>query len=231
MFKLKHKLPWILLIAIAMMGLITPKNVSPELRTRAHIIPGFVVFDATSVTGGSDGVVFATTINGVTAPTTTSPASLPYAVRLDIRLVDGAAATGPALTCDSVALIGTNAIGLNVSETVSTITESESLTVNSYESLSSIIGANCLNGADAGDVIRVGVSDHVSLELPLNTTADIVSVCSKDLATGVWTCDESSCTYTQRSQSIDLGACTIAPSDYDLLQIRYRATTRQTRTR
>lgn len=207
------------------------KHLSPDYRTEEVNILGAITLASASVTVGTDGVIFATTVAGDPAPTATSTVGvLPYPARLDVRLVDGGSATVPALTCTSVTIVGTNAAGVLVTDVVSTITESESLTAEAFESVSSVAAAGCkaYGSVDSSDVLRIGPSDHVALDKPIGSTSDLISVCTRDIDASAqnWTCSNTGCTVRACSRTIDLGTCSgLTISDNNALRIRYRATT------
>lgn len=211
------------------------KHLSPDFRTQEYFNAATITLAGASVTNGTDGVIFAATVNGDTTPAATSTVGvLPYPARLDVRLVDGGSATTVALTCTSVTLIGTTAGGNLVTETVTGIDESESLTSNSFEDVQSVsfVGCNSYGAsADASDVARIGVSDHVALDRPISSTADLISVCTRDIDASAqnWTCSNTGCAVRACSRSIDLGTCSgLTISDNNALRIRYRSTTSRT---
>lgn len=206
------------------------KHLSPDFRTKEYLNVATITVSATSVTVGTDGVIFATTLQSNAAPSG-SAGVLPYPARLDVRTVDGGTATTTALTCTSATIVGTTVGGTPISETVSTITESESLTLNSFESVSTVAFAGCNSvaaSADASDVARVGVSDHIALDYPIKSSSDIISVCTRDIDASAqnWTCSNTGCTVKACARSVDLGTCSgLTIADNNALRIRYRAST------
>lgn len=212
------------------------RRASSAMRTATTIANVVAPADVTS-TPGANGVLGEIVPGAATAAgSTTSFTPAPYPARLNVQLVDGGATA--VLTCTSCSLTGYNALGVMVSETVSTIAESESLTANSYESLTAFSCAGCAN-LSAEDSIVAVVSDHPAVDVPIASNAvggssDVIAVCKTelDVATTDWDCVSGSrCTVDGPSQSVDLASCLVeggaaaafTVASHDTFVIRARA--------
>lgn len=175
------------LVAVPAYALIGPKNVDGQLRVASYVIPR-VVIPTTGVTVATGGVILASTIwDGAAAANVSvnalTIAALPYPSKLRVGLLDGGAGSGD-LTCTSVAIRGKNQFGQDVSETVSTITETAQLTARVYETVDSIVSAGCAiaSGGDTSDVLQVTGSAVVGLPRKLRVAADIISMSVYDVS-------------------------------------------------
>ena len=118
------------------------------------------------------------------------------------------AASG-ALTCTSVTVKGKNQFGRLISETISTIAETDPGTRSArvYEEITSITGAGCAiaSGGDADDKMRIAVSPVVGLPQKIRQASDIISVCLSDESAtpDTVTCYRGSGTVTGTRESLD----------------------------
>lgn len=185
----KHKRIWGALIALLVLvplvafALVEPKHLSPEARLRTLSIPMYHAIAAGDVTAGTNGVIGITSINGVAAPSITTPSAMQFPSRLSIILLD-TVGVNDTLTCASVTVAGRNQFGVSIRETVNTISETRALTSNVFSVVTSITGATCAGASDANDRLRVSVSEFLGSPLRLRAVGDVVSACIVDSSDG-----------------------------------------------
>lgn len=163
------------------------RNLEEEIKHEVICMPVPVTGTSTAGNGG-DGLIFKTTINAVSAPTSTAasagaPSTFPWPALLTIDLLDSAA-TSDTLTCTSVIIKGQDQFGTLISETVTTISETAKNTTKVFSSVSSIVGAGCAGASDAGDVLVVYQSPHLGLTRRIAAAADIEAACIADASNG-----------------------------------------------
>ena len=156
------------------------RNLEEDVKHRQICMP---TAPAGTGTHGSAGVIWQGTINAVAAPASsadsaTAPSTFPWPSRVGLILVD-ASANGT-LTCTSVVLVGTDQFGKRVRETVSSITETVSYSTNVFSTISSVTGAGCAGGAEAGDLLVVRQGVHLGLTVKLGAKTDVRAACLTD---------------------------------------------------
>lgn len=168
-----------LLFALPAQAKIGFRNLDNEARARRFCVPMAPVPTTAVTTNGLNGVVGATTINSVAAPSlTTTLVNPPHPARLTVSLVDASA--NDTLTCASVVIIGTNQFGKAVRETLTSLTETAQTTVNVFETVSSVTGATCAGAQDAGDLLHVMMSAFWGLTVPIASWSDVERACIID---------------------------------------------------
>lgn len=238
-----RRLTFGLLALIALTGFkpVTFTRADAPVRTSEITVLKVPVYAGASITAGTDGVVSSMVplVSVVPADTTvaTSFAPPPYAARLRVNTHDAGSATTPALTCSACDIRGVNALGVPVSERVLSIDEStERLTANSYEQVTSFTCTGCVTDFDGTDVVKLHVSRHISVPVPIGGAGDILAVC-RTLANDVtanWVCVPGvNCPVNPVSQSVEAAACRVGTStsasaawtaaDNESIRIRARA--------
>ena len=230
------------LFSVDAFALIGNRNLEDELRHESICIPAPLT--GTSTAGnGLDGLIFKTTINGISAPTSTAsnagaPSSFPWPAKLAVDLLDSAA-TADTLTCTSVVIKGKDQFGRSIGEMVSTVSETAQNTSNVFSTVSSVVGAGCAGASDAGDVLVVYQSQEVGLTRKIRAAADLEAVCLADRSdSGTTKCarldnggsDDISSALELSSNSIDLSVAMfgqegseVAAAADDLVCLRVRS--------
>lgn len=170
------------------MGLIGGDDVVPHLRTSTVYVPAYWhVGTSTPAALSYNGTVLLVrtdnnSAGGIGGTWTSSLAAIPYPTRLDIEMYDLGSGSS-ALTCTSAVVYGRNSLGVVVSETVTGIDESESLTNWAYESISKVVWAGCYQGTttvtDSSDRLAIRTTDHLGLPQPIGANTDVISLCTR----------------------------------------------------
>lgn len=189
---------------------IEPKNLGATLRTFSYIIPRVQLVDTTEVTPNTGGVVarirlFSLGVAQATITQTATIAALPYPARLTVKGIDGGAASG-ALTCGALEVRGHNPFGEYITETISSLTETEKLSDKVYEDVTYLKATTCAiaSSGDTSDYMRVAVSSYLGMPVKLRHAHDLVSMCffNQD-ASDVAICQNGSGTVTGDEVSVD----------------------------
>lgn len=143
----------------------------------------------TATISGVDGVIHVQTINGCDNSPVDEECfkasvnmTFPIPSAIAFRIIE--ASDGGTLSCTKVKISGTNQFGQSDSETVETVGESDSYTTSAFAHVKTIQALGCVNGAEAGDILRAAVSPKVGFEVPLRKADDIEALCIQDVSDG-----------------------------------------------
>lgn len=188
------------------LALITPGNLSLELREVEKTRSYFGIPTATEVTAGSNNVVIAVSSLGADGgaavdggdagalnidagpkTVTNSTANPDMPSQLAVVLVDVSA--NSTLTCASVKITGEDAYGRVAVETVSNVTETVQYTNTAFSKVTSAVLTGCGGGTSStDDYLRISGSAKIALPIRARQVGDIINVCVVDrLATDAGT--------------------------------------------
>lgn len=179
-------------------GYLKWRDLSPDVRTRAYVIPVETFGTGTGSTIGSGGVLSAQVLETYCDTTncgpfiqTSSISTFVWPQRLFVRLVDGGA--GDTLTCTSADIHGRDQFGTPKMETVLTITEAGEYTNTVFESVSRVVGRGCgeAGGITGTDVLTVQApTTYLGMRGVFTDEDDFVSACLKDVSGDLVLCAE-----------------------------------------
>lgn len=214
------------------------------VRTQPHFIPQVVINTATASRNalGLDGAIVELDISGdQNAVITSTMGAISYPAALRLILVDGGGSGGIATA--NVTLEGLDPRGYKIGEIVA-VTETAGYSTKIYSKLTRVVFrfTTAIWSANAGDRLRIVMSDRIGLPMPVRSTLDIDSICRMN-ATNLTlngcgflaSCTTSSFTRNPTVDYIDIDSCalpstvgsayTTAVAQDHAVMIRYRAST------
>lgn len=134
-------------------------------------VSGVAVY-ATGLNGGS------VNVGGSAAASTAGPASMPYAAKLAVDVVD-VNSNDAADSCSTVTIYGTNQLGRNIAETLTTVNTTEQVTTAVFASVTQVV-ATCSGYTDATDALWIAVdADAIGVPADIIDYQD-VEICVED---------------------------------------------------
>lgn len=163
-------------VAIAKVG---TRNLEEDVKHRQICM---VYNPSGTASNGLDGVVFQTSIDAIHSPTSTAanagaPSTFAWPSKLTVDLND--ASSDSTLTCSTVVIKGTDQFGKVISETLTSLTETDSTTTNVFSTVTSVVGTVCAGG-ETGDTLVVRQSAEIGLTVKISDSSDVESACIHD---------------------------------------------------
>lgn len=160
------------------------RNLEEDVKHQEFCLAGYpeigTATTSESVTG-LNGVIFDTSLNGVSTPTSTagasgSVASLLWPARLKVQILD--AYPVATVSCTTITITGTDQHGKNISEEVSG-SETVQTTTKVFSNVTKISGTGCANGG-ANDELTVWPSQHLWVGADIRSYTDVEAACIAD---------------------------------------------------